>query len=70
MLVIFYAVNILLEIVLRNLIRLCAAEYKKKGFNQKHILLGATAGRRKNILTGSWHTRSGGIRSGESWTIM
>ena len=39
MLVIFYAVNILLEIVLRNLIRYALRNIRRKGFNQKHILL-------------------------------
>lgn len=39
MLFIFYAVNIILEIVLRNLIRYALRNIRKKGFNQKHILL-------------------------------
>ena len=39
MLFIFYAVNIILEVVLRNLIRYVLRNIRKKGFNQKHILL-------------------------------
>lgn len=39
MLFIFYAVNIILEVVERNFIRLLLRAMRKRGFNQKHILL-------------------------------
>lgn len=38
-LVIFYVLNISLDIIARNLIRFFLREMRKKGFNQKHILL-------------------------------
>ncbi len=39
MLVIFFVINVSLEIILRNLIRYVLRDIRKKGFNQKHILL-------------------------------
>lgn len=38
-LVIFYVLNIFLDILVRNLIRYFLRELRKKGFNQKHLLL-------------------------------
>lgn len=39
MLVIFYVINIVLEAVVRNLIRYFLRNMRKKGYNQKHIVL-------------------------------
>ena len=39
MLVIFFAINVILEIILRNLIRYVLRNIRRKGYNQKHILL-------------------------------
>lgn len=38
-LVMFYVLNITLDVLVRNLIRLFLRELRKKGFNQKHLLL-------------------------------
>ena len=36
---VFYCVNIFLEIVVRNFIRMVLRKYRKQGYNQKHVLL-------------------------------
>ena len=36
---VFYCMNILMEIFLRNFIRAILKKYRKQGYNQKHILL-------------------------------
>lgn len=39
MLIIFYVINIIIEVIERNFIRLLLRGMRKRGFNQKHILL-------------------------------
>ncbi|MCF0121898.1 MAG: undecaprenyl-phosphate glucose phosphotransferase [Lachnospiraceae bacterium] len=39
MLFLFYGLNVLLEVIVRNIIRYILMEIRRRGFNQKHILL-------------------------------
>ena len=36
---VFYCVNIFLEVIVRNFIRMVLRKYRKQGYNQKHVLL-------------------------------
>ena len=70
MLVIFYVINCFLEIILRNVIRYVLRNIRRRGYNQKHILLVGYSRQRRNISTGSWPIRNGVTRSGAFWTTM
>ena len=39
MLFIFYGLNVVLEVIVRNIIRYALRKIRRRGFNQKHILL-------------------------------
>lgn len=39
MIFVFFCVNVVLEVLVRNIIRSVLRSYRKKGFNQKHIIL-------------------------------
>ena len=69
MILAFFAANIILLEAERISIRIFLRSLRTNGYNQKHVLLIATAGRPKGSSTGSASIRNGDTMSRESWTI-
>ncbi len=70
MLFYFYFINMCLEELVRMAIRYLLRDIRKRGLNQKHILLVGYSKAAEGISTGSWKIRSGVIRFGESSMTM
>ena len=63
----FFLTNIAAETLERNLIRTVLRSMRAKGYNQKHIILWATAARRRATLTACWPIRSGATGYAAFW---
>ena len=66
MLFIFYGLNVVLEVIVRNIIRYALRKIRRRGFNQKHILLVGYSRATEEYID----FPNGDIRSGEFWTTM